>query len=259
MKVVILCGGLGTRMREETEFRPKPLVDVGGRPILWHIMKLYAHYGFRDFVLCLGYKGSMIKEYFLNYEAMNNDFTICLGQKSQIQYTNNHEEQDFRVTLAETGADSMTGGRVKRAQRYLEDEERFMVTYGDGVSDVDIQNLVQFHCRHGKLATVTTFRPASRFGILDISESNQVKNFIEKPKSDAWASAGFFVFERKIFEYLDGDQCVLEREPLERLATEGQLMAYHHEGFFYAMDTYREYQALNELWRSGEAPWKKWA
>jgi len=259
MKVVILCGGLGTRMREETEFRPKPLVDVGERPILWHIMKLYAHYGFRDFTLCLGYKGGMIKEYFLNYEAMNNDFTICLGKKAQIQFNGNHEEQDFYVTLAETGADSMTGGRVKRVAPYLKNEDRFMVTYGDGVSDVNICKLMDFHRSHGKLATVTTFRPVSRFGILDISNDNRVQNFIEKPKSDAWASAGYFVFERKVLDYIAGDDTVLEREPLEQLAREGQLMAYNHEGFFYAMDTYREYQILNELWKSGDAPWKVWA
>jgi glucose-1-phosphate cytidylyltransferase len=259
MKVVILCGGLGTRMREETEFRPKPLVDIGGRPILWHIMKVYAHYGFREFILCLGYKGSMIKEYFLNYEAMNNDFTICLGKQAQIKYNDYHQEQDFWVTLAETGAESMTGGRLKRASKYLTGEDRFMVTYGDGVSDVDISKLVEFHRKHGRLATVTTFRPASRFGILDINKSNEVLNFIEKPKSDAWASAGFFVFEKKVLDYLDGDDCVLEKEPLERLAAEGELMAYQHEGFFYAMDTYREYQMLNDLWKSGQAPWKSWA
>lgn len=259
MKVVILCGGLGTRMREETEFRPKPLVDIGGRPILWHIMKCYAHYGFRDFVLCLGYRGSMIKEYFLNYEAMNNDFTVCLGKKARVEYNDDHEEQDFVVTLAETGADTMTGGRLKRAAKYLQHEDRFMVTYGDGLSDVNLEKLIRFHKAHGKLATVTTFRPVSRFGILDINGANQVQNFIEKPRSDAWASAGFFVFEKKVLEYLDGDETILEREPLERLAAQGQLMAYHHDGFFYAMDTYREYQALNELWKSGEAPWKQWA
>ena len=257
MKVVILCGGLGTRLREETEFRPKPLVDVGGRPILWHIMKLYAHHGFQDFVLCLGYRGSMIKEYFLNYEAMTNDFTICLGKRAHVHYNDHHEEQDFRVTLADTGAESMTGGRVKRIQKYIGDD-RFMVTYGDGVCDVDINKVLDFHLRHGKLATVTTFRPVSRFGILNIDSENQVQNFIEKPKSDAWASAGFFVFERKIFDYLDGDDCILEREPLERLAHEGQLMSYRHDGFFYAMDTFREYQVLNDLWKSGEAPWKVW-
>jgi len=257
MKVVILCGGLGTRLREETEFRPKPLVDVGGHPILWHIMKLYAHHGFRDFVLCLGYRGNMIKEYFLNYEAMNNDFTICLGRESRIEYNDNHQEQDFRITLADTGLESMTGGRLKRAQKYIPDDT-FMVTYGDGVSDVDINKLVEFHKGHGKLATVTTFRPISRFGILDINSDNQVQNFIEKPKSDAWASAGYFVFQRQIFDYLDGDQCILEHEPLERLAAERQLVAYNHDGTFFAMDTYREFQILNDLWKSGQAPWKVW-
>jgi glucose-1-phosphate cytidylyltransferase len=257
MKVVILCGGLGTRLREETEFRPKPLVDLGGHPILWHIMKLYAHHGFRDFVLCLGYRGNMIKEYFLNYEAMNNDFTICLGRESRIEYNDNHEEQDFRITLADTGLESMTGGRLKRAQKYIPDDW-FMVTYGDGVSDVDIRKLVEFHKNHGKLATVTTFRPISRFGILDINSENQVQNFIEKPKSDAWASAGYFVFQRQVFDYLDGDQCILEHEPLERLAAERQLVAYNHDGSFFAMDTYREFQILNDLWKSGQAPWKVW-
>ena len=257
MKVVILCGGLGTRLREETEFRPKPLVDVGGHPILWHIMKLYAHHGFRDFVLCLGYRGNMIKEYFLNYEAMNNDFTICLGRESRIEYNDNHQEQDFCITLADTGLETMTGGRLKRAQKYIPDDT-FMVTYGDGVSDVDINKLVEFHKSHGKLATVTTFRPISRFGILDINSENQVQNFIEKPKSDAWASAGYFVFQRQVFDYLDGDQCILEHEPLERLAAERQLVAYNHDGTFFAMDTYREFQILNDLRKSGQAPWKVW-
>ncbi len=257
MKVAILCGGVGTRLREETEFRPKPLVEVGGRPILWHIMKLYAHHGFRDFVLCLGYRGSMIKEYFLNYEAMNNDFTICLGKESRLEYNDNHEEQNFRITLADTGLETMTGGRLRRARKYLSDD-CFMVTYGDGVSDVDIRGLVEFHKSHGRLATVTTFRPASRFGILDINSDNQVQNFIEKPKSDAWASAGFFVFQREVLDYLDDDQCILEHQPLERLARERQLIAYHHDGFFYAMDTYREYQILNDLWKNGLAPWKVW-
>jgi glucose-1-phosphate cytidylyltransferase len=258
MKVVILCGGLGTRLREETEFRPKPLVEVGGRPILWHIMKLYAQQGFRDFVLCLGYRGNMIKEYFLNYEAMNNDFTICLGNKSRIEYHGDHDEQNFVVTLAETGADSMTGGRLQRVKTYLQNEDRFMVTYGDGLGDVDLNRLVSFHASHAKIATVTTFRPVSRFGILDIDDSERVTSFSEKPRSDAWASAGFFVFERRIFDYLGGDDCILERQPLERLAHEGQLVAHHHEGFFCAMDTYREYELLNQLWRTEQAPWRKW-
>ncbi len=257
MQVAILCGGAGTRLREETEFRPKPLVEVGGRPILWHIMKLYAHHGFRDFVLCLGYRGSMIKEYFLNYEAMNNDFTICLGRESRLKYHENHEEQNFHITLADTGLETMTGGRLRRAGKYLSDD-CFMVTYGDGVSDLDIRRLVEFHKSHGRLATVTTFRPVSRFGILDIDSGDQVRNFIEKPKSDAWASGGFFVFQREVLDYLDDDQCILEHEPLARLAAERQLIAYRHDGFFYAMDTFREYQILNDLWKGGRAPWKVW-
>jgi glucose-1-phosphate cytidylyltransferase len=258
MKTVILCGGLGTRLREETEFRPKPMVDIGGRPILWHVMKLYAHYGFHEFILCLGYRGNMIKEYFLNYEAMNNDFTICLGRQSRIEYRDHHTEQNFRVTCADTGQDTMTGGRLKRVGKYLDGDDCFLLTYGDGVSNVNLADLLAFHQSHGRLATVTTFRPVSRFGILDIDPASSVQSFIEKPKSDAWASAGYFVFNRKVLDYVDGDQCILEREPLERLAAESQLMAYHHEGFFFAMDTYREYQLLNDLWKSGQAPWKVW-
>lgn len=258
MKVAVLCGGQGTRLREETEFRPKPLIDVGGRPILWHIMKTYAHYGFRDFVLCLGYRGNMIKEYFLNYEAMNNDFTICLGAMSEIRYHGLHDEQDFRVTLADTGADAMTGGRVKAIERYI-DGDTFMLTYGDGVADVNICELLKFHQSHGKIATVTTVPPVSRFGILDVKESGRVSKFMEKPRSEGWANAGYFIFNRRIFDYLSGPQCILEREPLEKLVAEDQLMAYQHDGFFYAMDTYREYQHLNELWSKGQAPWKVWA
>jgi glucose-1-phosphate cytidylyltransferase len=257
MKVVILCGGLGTRLREETEFRPKPMVEVGGRPILWHIMKMYAHHGFRDFVICLGYRGSSIKEYFLNYEAMSNDFTVCLGNKSQIHYHGAHQEQDFRVTLAETGHESMTGGRLRRVRKYLNDET-FMLTYGDGVSDLNIAELAAFHKFHGGLATVTTVRPVSRFGLVSLDPGSRVVDFAEKPRGEGWASAGFFVFEPGIFDYLDSDDCVLEREPLERLAKEGQLMAYKHEGFFYAMDTFREYSHLNELWNRKAAPWKVW-
>lgn len=257
MKVVILCGGLGTRLREETEFRPKPMVEVGGKPILWHIMKLYAHYGFRDFVLCLGYRGSAVKDYFLNYEAMNNDFTMCLGQRSAIQFHDRHEEQGFRVTLADTGMDSMTGGRIQRIRKYIT-EDLFLLTYGDGVSDVDLRSVVDFHKSHGKIATVTTVRPISRFGMVELGQEGRVARFAEKPKTDGWMSAGFFVLNREVFDYIDGDDCIFEREPLSRLAMEGQLMAYRHEGFFYAMDTYREYQHLNELWSNGSAPWKVW-
>jgi glucose-1-phosphate cytidylyltransferase len=257
MKVVVLCGGLGTRLREETEFRPKPLVEVGGKPILWHIMKIYAHHGFRDFVLCLGYRGNMIKEYFLNYEAMNNDFTICLGQKSQVRYNGSHTEQNFRVTLADTGLESMTGGRVKRIEKYI-DDATFLLSYGDGVSDVDMTRLIEYHKSHGRLATVTTVRPVSRFGVVNVGQEGRVQSFKEKPGEDGWISAGFFVFERPVLDYLTGDDCVLEREPLEQLAREGELMAYRHGGFFYAMDTYREHQVLNQLWASGRAPWRVW-
>lgn len=258
MKAVILCGGLGTRLREETEFRPKPLVEIGGRPILWHIMKTYAHHGLRDFVLCLGYRGNMIKDYFLNYEAMNNDFTICLGRRHQVTHHGAHGEQDFVVTLAETGAEAMTGARVKRVEKYVEDDT-FLVTYGDGVADIDIGALIDFHRGHGRLATVSTVHPFSRFGVLEVDETGAVREFAEKPLMQGWASAGFFVFDRRVFDYLeDEDDCILERTPLERLANEGQLMAYRHDGFFYTMDTYREYEYLNELWAKGEAPWKVW-
>jgi glucose-1-phosphate cytidylyltransferase len=258
MKVVILCGGLGTRLREETEFRPKPMVEVGGRPILWHIMKSYAHYGFREFVLCLGYRGNVIKEYFLNYEAMNNDFSICLGQKSHIHYHDRHTEQGFSVTLADTGLESMTGGRIARIRKYIGDDT-FLLTYGDGVSDINVRDLVDFHKSHGKIGTVTTVRPISRFGMLELEAGSRVQKFTEKPTTDGWMSAGFFVLNPDVFDYLDGDDCTFEREPLSRLTAEGQLMAYRHEGFFYAMDTYREYQNLNELWNTGAAPWRVWA
>jgi glucose-1-phosphate cytidylyltransferase len=257
VKTVILCGGLGTRLREETEYRPKPMVDIGGRPILWHIMKLYAHHGFREFVLCLGYKGHVIKEYFLNYEALNNDFTMCLGRDARIRYDNSHEEQNFTVTLADTGLNTMTGGRIKRIQKYV-DNSRFLMTYGDGVADVDIPELLRFHESHGKLATLTSVRPVSRFGVIDL-EGEKVTHFLEKPQEKGWINGGFFVLEPGVFDYLGGDSCVLEGEPLERLAADGQLMAYRHEGFFFAMDTYREYLYLNELWQSGKAPWRVWA
>lgn len=258
MKVVILCGGQGTRLREETEYRPKPLVEVGGRPILWHIMKLYAHFGFHDFVLCLGYRGTMIKEYFLNYEAMTNDFSIRLGRRHAVSYLGAHDEQDFHVTLADTGLDAMTGARVKRVEPYI-DGDTFMVTYGDGVSDLDVGQLLAFHRAHGRLATVTTVRPFSRFGIINLDPEDRVTDFAEKPQMDGRASAGFFVFNRRVLDYLDSaSTCVLERAPLERLAQAGELMAYRHDGFFFAMDTYREYTYLNELWDAGRAPWHVW-
>ena len=257
MKVVILCGGKGTRLREETEFRPKPMVEIGGRPILWHIMKCYAHYGYADYVLCLGYRGNIIKEYFLNYEAMNNDCTVSLGHSHEITYHQAHEESGYRVTLADTGQETLTGGRLQRVAKYI-DDDTFLLTYGDGLCDVDINKLVEFHHAHGKLATVTTVRPASRFGILELNTDSSVMRFSEKPRLDGWINAGYLVLNRKVFDYLTGDDSIFEREPMEQLAAEGQLVAYKHDGFFFAMDTYREYQYLNELWATGTAPWHTW-
>jgi len=244
-------------LREETEFRPKPLAEIGGRPILWHIMKYYAHFGFSDFVLCLGYRANMIKEYFLSYEAMNNDFTIRLGKRPSVAYHGAHGEQGYSVTLADTGLDTMTGGRVARIAPFIEGDS-FMVTYGDGLSNIDLASALAYHKEHGKLATVTAVRPTSRFGLLELSPEGAVKRFAEKPAIDGWASAGFFIFRRAVLDYLDGDACILEREPLERLAAEGQLRAFRHEGFFFAMDTYREYEQLNQIWLGGAAPWKIW-
>ena len=258
MQTLILCGGMGTRLREETEYRPKPMVEIGGRPILWHIMKCYAAHGFTDFVLCLGYKGETIKEYFLNYEAMNNDFTVELGKPNAVAYYDAHGENGWRVTLVDTGLQTMTGARIKRASRFVSGD-RFMVTYGDGVSDVDVRGLVAFHEQAGTLATVTGVHPSSRFGEL-LVQGDRVEEFSEKPQTHkGLINGGFFVFERKALEYLSDDvDCVLEREPLERLALAGQLSVYQHTGFWQCMDTYRDYQHLNTLWESGGAEWKQW-
>jgi len=258
MEVVILCGGQGTRMREETEYRPKPMVEVGGRPLLWHIMRLFARHGLSRFVLCLGYKGSMIRSYFLNYQAMTGDCTVTVGDKRQISYHGAKEPFTFEVTLADTGEDTATGGRVKRIASYITGDT-FLVTYGDGLADIDIGRLVAFHHAHGKLATVTTVQPVSRFGITTLDDRSRVTSFSEKPRGESWASAGYFVFHRRIFDYLTGgDAQFLEKEPLERLAAEGQLMAYRHVGFFYAVDTYRDYLQVKDLWKNGRSPWKVW-
>jgi glucose-1-phosphate cytidylyltransferase len=259
MKTVILCGGLGTRLREETEYRPKPMVEIGGRPVLWHIMKNYTHHGHRDFVLCLGYRGNDIKKYFLDYEAMNSDFTVTLGKK-EIAYHSGHDESDLRVTLVDTGADTMTGGRLKRVGKYLQDspDDTFLLTYGDGLCDVDINDVIRFHKSHGKLATVTTVRPMSRYGILEVEESGKVETFSEKPILEGWINIGYFVFNRKVLDYIDADSTPLEAKPLELLSQAGELMAYRHDGFFHAMDTYREYKYLNDLWAAKQAPWKVW-
>jgi glucose-1-phosphate cytidylyltransferase len=258
MKVVILCGGLGTRLREETEFRPKPLVEIGGRPILWHIMKVLGHQGLREFVLCLGYKGNLIKEFFLNYEAMTNDVEVQLGARYAVKFLGKHEEQDYTVKLVETGAAAGTGARVARVKSHVAGE-RFMVTYGDGLTNIDIGKLLEFHTAHKRLATVTTVRVPGRFGVIDSDDSGTVERFREKPTEDAWISAGYMVFEPGVLDYVwAGDDCILERDPMERLVKDGQLMAYRHEGEFYPMDTYRDHLALNDLWSSGKAPWKIW-
>ena len=259
MKVVILCGGLGTRLREETDVKPKPMVEVGGRPILWHIMKGYAAQGFNEFVLCLGYKGEKIKEYFLNYEAMNSDFTIRLGQPEQVDFHRRHTERDWKVTLADTGAAAMTGARVAKVARYVDGDE-FMLTYGDGVSDVDVNALLAFHRKHGKVATVTGVRPPSRFGEL-ILDGTKVSEFSEKPLVTAGhINGGFFVFQRQFFDYVStDDSCILEKAPLERCAKDGQLEMFPHEGFWQCMDTFRDMQLLQKEWDSGKAPWKNWA
>lgn len=256
MKAVLLAGGLGTRMREETEFRPKPMVEVGGRPVLWHIMKLLAQQGLKDFVVCSGYKSEYIKNYFWNYSAMNQDFTLRLGDQSSVNYHGEHDESDWAVTVADTGAATMTGGRVKRVQSHI-GNETFLCTYGDGIADIDLDALLAFHRSHGRLATVTSVHPTSRFGVLEIDDDGLVRRFKEKPQVEGWINIGYFIFEPGVFDYLD-DNSVLEQDPLHRLAQDGQLAAFQHEGFWQPMDTYREALMLNELWDSGEAPWRNW-
>ena len=258
MKVVILCGGLGTRLREETEFRPKPMVEIGGRPILWHIMKTYSYYGFKDFVLCLGYKGEMIKEYFYNYEVLNNDFTVHLGEKKDVEIHSKHDEKGWRITLADTGDKALKGARLKAVEKYI-DGDCFLMTYGDGVANVNIEALLKFHKSHGKTATVTGVNPVSLFGDLRI-EGDKVETFREKTKNNSsFVSGGFYVFNRGIFDHLtSNDECDLEIGTLEKLAKNGELMVYKHSGFWACMDTLRDMEYLNRIWDSGTAKWKKW-
>ncbi|PJZ58156.1 glucose-1-phosphate cytidylyltransferase [Leptospira barantonii] len=252
MKTVLLCGGLGTRLSEETTVKPKPMVEIAGKPILWHIMKIYEHYGFGDFILALGYKGEVIKDYFLNYHARMSDLTVSL-KSGGVEYSNPTAE-DWKVQLIDTGALTMTGGRLLRLKDHL--KETFMVTYGDGVSNVDIQKLLSFHKSHGKLATVTAVRPPVRFGELSIS-GNQVIRFQEKPQAEeGWINGGFFVFEPEVLNYIADDTVMLERVPLEALAQAGELMAFHHHGYWQCMDTLRDKQTLEELWQHNKAPWK---
>ncbi len=260
MKAVILCGGQGTRIRDASELLPKPLLAIGGKPIVWHIMKSYAQHGVREFVLCLGYKGWLIKEFFLNYRAMTTDVIVTLGRHDGLEFHGRHDEEDWKVTLAETGEDTMTGGRVAAIRRYVEQDDLFLLTYGDGVSDVDVGRTIGFHREHKKIATVTAMRPPGRFGEMCI-ERGEVTEFNEKPQAtEGFINGGFFVLDAKrIWDYVGNDpRMVFEREPLRDLARDRQLVAFPHTGFWQPMDTAREYGLLNDLWASGKAPWKTW-
>lgn len=256
MKVVLLAGGLGTRISEETEIKPKPMVEIGGKPIIWHIMKLYSHYGWNEFIVCLGYKGYRIKEYFSNYFLHRSDVTIDISQNKLTVHATIAEP--WKVTLVDTGIDTMTGGRIKQIEPYI-GSETFMLTYGDGVADISIDALLRFHQSQGKLATLTAIQPASRFGVLEFDEHGLVHEFHEKPKGQqSYINGGFFVLEPEIFSYIKGNDTVWEKEPLEQLALHRQLTAFKHEGFWRPMDTLRDKNALEELWNKGKAPWKVW-
>ena len=258
MKVVILAGGMGTRLSEETDLKPKPMAEIGEKPMLWHIMKIYSHYGFNDFVLCLGYKGYMIKEYFANYFLHQADVTIDM--KNNKMEVHHKKAEPWKVTMVDTGPSTMTGGRIKRVQEYVGDEP-FMLTYGDGVADVDVNKLIAFHKKQGKLATMTAIQPLGRFGAVNIAADGKVTSFQEKPQGDgAWINGGFFVLEPKVFDYIKGgDPTIWERAPLENLARDGELAAYTHTGFWKCMDTLRDKTELETLWQNGKAPWKVWA
>jgi glucose-1-phosphate cytidylyltransferase len=256
MKVVILAGGLGTRLAEETGVKPKPMVEIGGKPILWHIMKLYSAHGLNDFIICLGYKGYIIKEYFSDYFLHNSDVTFDVLNNQVINHQNTTEP--WRVTLIDTGNDSMTGGRVRRIRDYLGDDKNFCLTYGDGVGNVDIKALVKFHDTHGRKATVTAVHPPRRFGVMEI-DGDRVTAFEEKPYAEGgWINGGFFVLSRAVIDLIDGDQTIWERDPMARLIQTGELRAFRHDGFWQPMDTLRDKQYLQEIWASGEAPWKIW-
>jgi len=256
MKVIILCGGKGTRLREETEHIPKPMVEIGGRPIIWHIMKLYSHYGFKDFILCMGYKHQIIREYFLNYRFMNNDVTVSLDSDDRFICHNSHDE-NWNVTLAYTGLETKKGGRIKMIEPYL-DKGRFMVTYGDGVSNLNIQSLIAFHEKQGTLATFTGVHPISRFATVLRDPDGKIIDWDEKKQLEGYMNAGFFVFEKAVLSYIDKDM-EIEEQPLKRLAQEGNLAMYKHNGFWQCMDTYRDYQLLSERWETGKASWKVWS
>lgn len=257
MKVVLLAGGFGTRISEESHLRPKPMVEIGGKPILWHIMKIYSKYGYNDFVICCGYKAHMIKEYFANYYLHTSDVTFDFSNKNKMTVHNSFSES-WKVTLVDTGLNTMTGGRIKRIQKYVENKP-FMLTYGDGVSNVNIKELVKFHESHGKIATLTAVNVGQQFGILDIDENNTINSFREKNVEDGCViNGGFMVCNPKIFDFIDGDETVFEQKPLQTLAAKGELKAYSHNGFWKCMDTQRDKQQLEEMWTKGDAPWKIW-
>lgn len=257
MKVAILAGGKGTRLAEETEVRPKPMVSIGGRPILWHIMKHYAHYGHKDFYIALGYKGEVIKRFIVDHSSLQGDLKVDLRKGSVVSQANGMQDLDWMVNLVETGDETQTGGRIRRLAPHI-GRETFMLTWGDGVANVDLDALLKFHKSHGRLATITAVRPPARYGRLDL-DGNRVAQFAEKPQmSEGWINGAFFVLEPQIFDYIDADHTVWEREPMERLASEGQLMAYLHDSFWQCMDTLREKHILEELWQNGNPPWKVW-
>lgn len=256
MKVVILAGGLGTRLSEETDIKPKPMVEIGEYPIIWHIMKIYSHFGINDFIICLGYKGYVIKEYFANYFLHKSDVEIDI-KDNKIKYLNSTTEP-WKISLIDTGLNTMTGGRIKRVKKFLENET-FMLTYGDGLSDVNISDLLKFHKNHNGIATVTAVQPAGRFGSLSIGPADNISSFLEKPPGDnSWINGGFFVLEPEVVEYISGDDTVWERYPLEKISENKQLIAYKHKGFWHPMDTLRDKNYLNEIWKTGKAPWKVW-
>ncbi|WP_303852229.1 glucose-1-phosphate cytidylyltransferase [Seleniivibrio woodruffii] len=258
MKVVILAGGYGTRLSEETDLKPKPMVEIGGKPILWHIMKIYSAYGYNEFIICLGYKGYTIKEYFAHYFLHNSDVTFDFSNNNE-RHIHTHNAEPWKVTLVDTGLNTMTGGRIKRIQEYT-DGQPFMLTYGDGVGNIDISKLVAFHKKHGKTITMTSSQPEGRFGALNITEGNRVDSFLEKPKGDgAWINAGFFVCEQRVFDYVaDGDSTIFEQTPLQNLAKEGEMFTYKHTGYWKPMDTLRDKIELQKHWDNGTAPWKTW-
>tara|TARA_X000000368_G_scaffold419010_1_gene421486 strand:- start:3342 stop:4115 length:774 start_codon:yes stop_codon:yes gene_type:complete len=257
MKVVLLAGGLGTRLREETEFKPKPMVEVGGYPIIWHIMNIFSSYDLNDFIVCLGYKGDVIKNYFLNFQTQHNDFSINTSLQNSVKIYESDNLSSWDVTLANTGIDSMTGERIRRIKQYIPKGETFIMTYGDGLSDIDINELLTFHNSHEGIATISTTKPSSRFGMVEIGENNRILDFKEKPLADGNINMGFMVLDYEVFEYIEeGD--VFEEKPLKKLAESGKLFSYFHDGYFEPMDTYRENLSLNQLWKNGNAPWKKW-